>query len=86
MCSLAASGSALEAAPLMRDMAFTRARGTAAESPDVAYVDGANGHGQMLSESGDVRGLTVLFNVIRSAAVSAEESENLIRTIMEAGA
>jgi transcriptional regulator with XRE-family HTH domain len=54
------------------------------ESPDVAYVDGAGGYGQLLTDSHHVRGLTVLFNVIRSAALSAEESENLIRSIMEA--
>ncbi len=36
MRSLATSGSVLEAAPLMRDTAFTRACGTAAERPDVA--------------------------------------------------
>jgi transcriptional regulator with XRE-family HTH domain len=56
------------------------------ESPDIVYVDGAGGHGQMLGDPSDVQGLAVLFNVIRSAALSAEESENLIRTIMEADA
>jgi transcriptional regulator with XRE-family HTH domain len=51
--------------------------------PDVAYVDGAGSNSQMLTDPDEVRALTVLFNVIRSAALSAEESENLIRTIME---
>ena len=50
---------------------------------DTAYVEGANGHGQMFARAEDVRGLTVLFNVIRSAAVSAGETEHLIRMIME---
>ena len=46
MCSLAASGSVLEATPLMRDTAFTRARGTAAESPGGARApDAAGGMG-----------------------------------------
>lgn len=53
-------------------------------APDVAYVDGASGYGQMLTEPHDVRRLTVIFSVIRSAALPAEESENLIRSIMEA--
>ncbi|MFB4299351.1 helix-turn-helix domain-containing protein [Actinomadura sp. NTSP31] len=52
-------------------------------SATVAYVDGAGGHGQILADPHDVLGLTVLFNVIRSAALSAADSENLIRTIME---
>jgi transcriptional regulator with XRE-family HTH domain len=55
-------------------------------SPDVAYIEGAGGHGRMLTDAHDVRGLTVLFNVIRSTALSVEESENLIHSIMEADA
>ncbi|TYK49195.1 helix-turn-helix domain-containing protein [Actinomadura decatromicini] len=51
--------------------------------PDVAYVDGAGGYGQMLTDVYDVRRLTLLFNVIRSAALSAADSEDLIREIME---
>lgn len=53
------------------------------EGADVAYVDGAGGHGQMLTKPSSVRSLGVLFNMIRSAALSAEESENLIRSTME---
>ncbi|GAA2149912.1 helix-turn-helix domain-containing protein [Actinomadura napierensis] len=53
------------------------------EGPDVVYVDGAGAHGQMITEAASVRRLTVLFNMIRSAALSARESEDLIRTIME---
>ena len=54
------------------------------QSPDIVYVDGAGGHGQMLDDPSDVRGLALLFDVIRSTALSAEESESLVRTIMEA--
>jgi transcriptional regulator with XRE-family HTH domain len=53
------------------------------DAADVAYVEGANGHGQMFSEAQDVRRLTVLFNTIRSAALPADDTENLINTIME---
>jgi transcriptional regulator with XRE-family HTH domain len=56
------------------------------QSHDVVYVDGAGGRGQMFTEPHDVQAFTILFNVIRSAAESAEESENLIRMIMEADA
>ncbi|TDC58308.1 hypothetical protein E1281_02085 [Actinomadura sp. KC345] len=52
-------------------------------APDVAYVDGAGGYGQMLSDLHDVRRLTLLFNVIRSAALASADSKDLIRTIME---
>jgi transcriptional regulator with XRE-family HTH domain len=51
--------------------------------PDVAYVDGAGGYGQMLTDVYDVRRLGLLFNVIRSAALSAADSKDLIRTVME---
>jgi hypothetical protein len=53
------------------------------KSPDVAYMEGTGGTGQMLTDADVVKGLTVVFDVIRSAALSVEESENLIRTIME---
>ena len=53
------------------------------EGADVVYVDGAGGNGQMITDHVRVRRLTVLFNKIRSAALSAEDSEDLIRTIME---
>ncbi|MBW8485271.1 helix-turn-helix domain-containing protein [Actinomadura parmotrematis] len=52
-------------------------------SPDVAYVEGANGHGQMLDDPCDVHGLVVLFNALRSAALSTRETTALIRSIME---
>ena len=50
---------------------------------DVAYVDGAGANGQMLTEPSAVRRLAILFNMIRSKAISAEESEDLIHSIME---
>ncbi|MEO3787638.1 helix-turn-helix transcriptional regulator [Actinocorallia sp. B10E7] len=54
-----------------------------AGAADVAYVEGANGHGQMFVQAEEVRGLDVLFNVIRAAALPVEETEHLIHTIME---
>ena len=51
--------------------------------PDVAYVDGVGGYGQMVTDTYDVRRLTLLFNVIRSAALAVADSEDLIRKIME---
>ncbi|WP_433230199.1 helix-turn-helix domain-containing protein [Actinomadura formosensis] len=53
------------------------------QAPDVAYVDGVGRHGQVLTNPRDVQELAILFNVIRTAALSGAESENLIRTIME---
>ncbi|MEO3782630.1 helix-turn-helix transcriptional regulator [Actinocorallia sp. B10E7] len=50
---------------------------------DVAYMEGSDGNGRMLTDPEVVRRLAVMFNVTRSDALSAEESENLIRTIME---
>jgi transcriptional regulator with XRE-family HTH domain len=50
---------------------------------DVAYMEGIKGHGQMFGDPEDVHGLAILFNVIRSTALSVEESEHLIRTVME---
>ncbi|WP_242885375.1 helix-turn-helix domain-containing protein [Actinomadura litoris] len=53
------------------------------KASDVAYVDGASGYGQILTEPSDVRRLAVVFDVIRSAALPATVSESLIRTVME---
>ncbi|TDB97221.1 helix-turn-helix transcriptional regulator [Actinomadura sp. 7K534] len=53
------------------------------QAPDVGYVDGVGQHGQVLTNPHDVQELAILFNVIRTAALSGAESENLIRTIME---
>lgn len=53
------------------------------QSADVAYIEGAGGNGQMLTEAVVVQNLAVLFNVARSEALSAGESAALIQTIME---
>ncbi|GAA0945061.1 helix-turn-helix transcriptional regulator [Actinocorallia libanotica] len=50
---------------------------------DLAYLEGSYGNGRMLTDPEAVRRLAVLFNVTRSDALSAEESENMICTIME---
>lgn len=53
------------------------------QAADVAYIDGACGFGQILTETRDVRRLAVVFDVIRSTALSVAASAELIRTIME---
>ncbi|MBO2458553.1 helix-turn-helix domain-containing protein [Actinomadura violacea] len=53
------------------------------QAPDVAYVDGVGRHGQILTEPSDVQELGILFDVIRTAALSAAESQCMVRTIME---
>ncbi len=52
-------------------------------SSDVAYVDGACGHGQMITDPREVHRVAVSFNVIRATALPADESEPIIRAIME---
>ncbi|SFP48723.1 MULTISPECIES: helix-turn-helix domain-containing protein [Actinomadura] len=52
-------------------------------STDVAYVEGAGGNGQMLSDATEVQKLAVLFNLARSEALSASGSAALIQSIME---
>ncbi|WP_242901054.1 helix-turn-helix domain-containing protein [Actinomadura terrae] len=52
-------------------------------APDVAYVEGTGGNGQMLGDVAAVRNLAVLFSVIRGQALSVTESTALIRSIME---
>ena len=54
-----------------------------AEGPDMAYVDGACGHGQMLTSPCAVDALTLCFNMIRSTALPVADSLNLIREVME---
>lgn len=53
------------------------------QAADVAYIDGACGFGQILTETRDVRRLAVVFDVIRSTTLSVAASAELIRTIME---
>jgi transcriptional regulator with XRE-family HTH domain len=52
-------------------------------APDIAYVDGACGHGQMLTDPHEVHRVVVSFNVIRATALPAVESEGVIRKHME---
>ncbi|RFS84821.1 XRE family transcriptional regulator [Actinomadura spongiicola] len=54
-----------------------------AQAHDVAYVDGASGFGQILTEVRDVQRLAVVFDLIGSTALPVKASEDLIRTIME---
>lgn len=70
-----------ESAPIFQPSGFQLL--SFVNAADVAYIDGAGGHGQMLSDSHEVQDLAVLFDVVRSAALSAEETERLIRSIME---
>jgi len=53
------------------------------DGADAAYVDGAGANGHMLTDPAKVRRLAVLFNRVRSAALSAEESESRICLLME---
>ncbi|QXJ24526.1 helix-turn-helix domain-containing protein [Actinomadura graeca] len=53
------------------------------EAPDIAYVDGACGHGQVILDPGEVHRIALSFNVIRATALSAGESEGLIRKYLE---
>jgi hypothetical protein len=54
-----------------------------ARAPDVAYVDGAGDNVKILTDPPQVEGVAVLFDVIRSVALSVAESEALVREIME---
>jgi transcriptional regulator with XRE-family HTH domain len=54
-----------------------------AEGADLAFVDGAGGHGRVIEPTDQVQALAILFDQIRSEALSASESEKLIRAIME---
>ncbi|GAA4628383.1 helix-turn-helix transcriptional regulator [Actinoallomurus vinaceus] len=53
------------------------------EGADLAYVDGAEGNGQLISAPRQVHSLAVLFDQIRGVALPTSESEELIRAIME---
>ncbi|ROO91332.1 helix-turn-helix protein [Actinocorallia herbida] len=53
------------------------------DEPDVAYLDAAGGHGQIVSDFREVGLLAVLFNRIRATALSARESARLIHLISE---
>lgn len=54
-----------------------------ADRPDAGFVDAAGGHGRLIEDSGDLEELVVLFDQARATAYSAEESERLIRRVIE---
>ena len=51
-------------------------------APDVAYLDNAI-TGQLVDNADDVAALTLLYDVLRGEALSCQETEALIRTVME---
>ncbi len=51
-------------------------------APDVAYLDNALA-GQLVDNADDVAALTLLYDVLRGEALSCQETEALIRTVME---
>jgi transcriptional regulator with XRE-family HTH domain len=53
------------------------------EVPDLGYAEAANGHGLLIEQRKQIEGLKVEFDLIRSAALSAEASIDLIRALME---
>ncbi|MEU5882085.1 helix-turn-helix transcriptional regulator [Spirillospora sp. NPDC047279] len=53
------------------------------EEPDSAYVDGVNGFGLSITQHEEVETLRVEFDLIRASALSAEDSIELIRAVME---
>ncbi|MEV4677122.1 MULTISPECIES: helix-turn-helix domain-containing protein [Actinomadura] len=54
-----------------------------ADRPDVAFADAAGGHGRLIEGSHDVEELVVVFDQVRASALPAEESERLIRRVIE---
>lgn len=54
-----------------------------AQGPDVAYVDGPNSTGQFIDEPDIVAELMETYDLIRSAALSAPQSADLIKEIRE---
>jgi transcriptional regulator with XRE-family HTH domain len=51
--------------------------------PDVAYIEGAGGHGLLVEKSEQVSALAVRFDLIRAAALPEMESLELITAVME---
>ncbi|MFI0353146.1 Scr1 family TA system antitoxin-like transcriptional regulator [Actinomadura sp. 9N407] len=51
---------------------------------DIGFVDGAMGHGSLVDEPAAVVELGVVFDQVRSAALTADDSECFIREVMEA--
>jgi transcriptional regulator with XRE-family HTH domain len=53
------------------------------DGPDVAFIEGVNGHGHAIELSSDVERLKVTYDLVGFAALSPGASEQLIRDIME---
>ncbi|MCO5997686.1 helix-turn-helix domain-containing protein [Actinoallomurus rhizosphaericola] len=53
------------------------------EAPDLGYAEAVNGHGPLIEQRKPIEGLKVMFDLIRSAALSAAASADLIRALME---
>jgi hypothetical protein len=51
--------------------------------PDVAYIEGAGGHGLLIRKADEVEALAVRFDLIRAAALPERESLKLITAVME---
>jgi transcriptional regulator with XRE-family HTH domain len=52
-------------------------------SPDVAYIEGAGGHGILVEKTDQVAALAVRFDLIRAAALPETESLELIAAVVE---
>ncbi|GAA2106980.1 helix-turn-helix domain-containing protein [Actinomadura alba] len=52
-------------------------------APDVAYLEGAGGHGLLIRKADEVAALAVRFDLIRAAALPERDSLKLIAAVME---
>lgn len=52
-------------------------------APDVAYIEGAGGHGILVEKMAEVSDLAVRFDLIRAAALPEKESVKLLTAVME---
>lgn len=53
------------------------------DEPDVGYVEHVAGRGEIIEPGGQVGELDVVYELIRSVALPAADSERLIRTVLE---
>ena len=53
------------------------------DRPDAGFVDAAGGHGRLIENPHDLDELVVIFDQVRASALTAEESEHLIRRVIE---
>jgi hypothetical protein len=54
-----------------------------AEGGDLAYVEGAADHGRVIEDSRGILALEVIFDRVRSSALTAEDTQQVIRNAME---